>query len=554
MFASFYGLEREAFSIAPDPRFLYLSAMHREALAHLLYGLGAGGGFVLLTGEIGAGKPTVCRAFLEQVPAGHRVAYLFNPRLDARELVQTVCQEFGLPHGPGDSLKALVDTLNTFLLQAHARGENCLLVIDEAQALSADVLEQLRLLTNLETAERKLLQIVLIGQPELRALLARPDLEQLAQRIVARVHLGTLSAAESDDYVRHRLGVAGLSGDVPFDAAALAAVHRLAGGVPRRINLLCQRAMLGAYAHGTRRIGKRLVEQAAREVFDPQARRQGHRRAWPAGAGGLAVAGVAALAAVGGWLAFRDAPRSPASAAAGAAPIGPARAASGPPTAAATPSSAPIPVAAASAPSDAAPSPAAAAFGELGPGHADPAAAWRDLAAAWSLPADGRPVCHAAPAHGLACYEGQGDLGLLRRLDRPALLALDDGSTVVLQGLGKTTARVLLPQGPLSVGLPALQQRWTGRLATLWRPPPGWDERQIARPDPALTAWALEKLEALQGESAGRAARSDELLRPRVFAFQVAQGLALDGLAGPVTLMQLNRAAGIDEPRLQREP
>ena len=188
MYAPYFGLSKEPFSIAPDPRFLYMSDQHREALAHLLYGLGGGGGFVLLTGEIGAGKTTVCRCFLEQVPARCSVAYVFNPKLTAAELLQTVCAEFGLPvdaaaAAGAPSIKALVDALNAFLLGLHAQGRQAVLVIDEAQSLSADVLEQLRLLTNLETAERKLLQIVLIGQPELRDLLARPELEQLAQRV-----------------------------------------------------------------------------------------------------------------------------------------------------------------------------------------------------------------------------------------------------------------------------------------------------------------------------------------------------------------------------------
>ena len=206
MYAPFFGFSKEPFSIAPDPRFLYMSEQHREALAHLLYGLGGGGGFVLLTGEVGAGKTTVCRCFLDQVPAHCTVAYVFNPKLTAIELLQTVCGEFGItPPAQSASVKAHVDALNSFLLAAHAQGRQAVLVIDEAQSLSPDVLEQLRLLTNLETAERKLLQIVLIGQPELRDMVARPELEQLAQRITARFHLGALSLPQTQHYIRHRL-------------------------------------------------------------------------------------------------------------------------------------------------------------------------------------------------------------------------------------------------------------------------------------------------------------------------------------------------------------
>ncbi|MBX3637650.1 MAG: AAA family ATPase, partial [Rubrivivax sp.] len=297
MYARHFGLDSEPFSIAPDPRFLFMSERHREALAHLLYGLGGGGGFVLLSGEIGAGKTTVCRCFLEQVPATCTVAYIFNPRLTVTELLQTVADEFGIALPPGAGGKALVDALNAFLLRLHAEGRQAVLVIDEAQSLSAEVLEQLRLLTNLETAERKLLQIVLIGQPELRALLARPELEQLNQRVIARYHLGALSQAETAAYVRHRLGVAGARGDQAFDAAALGDVHRLTGGVPRRINLLADRALLGAYAQGRTSVDRRTLRQAAREVAGDDAPAAAPRwPLWPWAGGLLAGAGAVALA------------------------------------------------------------------------------------------------------------------------------------------------------------------------------------------------------------------------------------------------------------------
>ncbi|MCK6430247.1 MAG: AAA family ATPase, partial [Burkholderiaceae bacterium] len=254
MYARYFGLKQPPFSIAPDPRYLFMSERHREALAHLLYGVRGGGGFVLLTGEVGTGKTTVCRCFLEQIPKRCNVAYIFNPKLTVEELLRTVCTEFRIPYehvGPGaPTVKDYVDALNEFLLRTHAVGQNNVLIIDEAQNLSADVLEQLRLLTNLETNERKLLQIVLIGQPELRALLARPELRQLAQRVIARYHLGALSDAETTQYVRHRLAVAGLTQALPFDAAALRRLVHYSRGVPRRINLLADRALLGAYAKG----------------------------------------------------------------------------------------------------------------------------------------------------------------------------------------------------------------------------------------------------------------------------------------------------------------
>ncbi|MDQ6628032.1 MAG: AAA family ATPase, partial [Pseudomonadota bacterium] len=232
MYTRFFGLKHEPFSLAPDPRYLYMSKRHREALAHLLYGVGGGGGFVLLSGEIGAGKTTVCRCFLEQIPKRCNVAYIFNPKLTVMELVKSICDEFRIPPRPDDGMpptvKTYVDTLNEFLLKTHAVGQNNVLIIDEAQMLSVEVLEQLRLLTNLETSEKKLLQIVLIGQPELRTMLERPDLEQLAQRVIARFHLKALSQKETEHYIRHRLSVAGMSRALPFDDKALQRIFEIA--------------------------------------------------------------------------------------------------------------------------------------------------------------------------------------------------------------------------------------------------------------------------------------------------------------------------------------
>ncbi|HEY6511304.1 MAG TPA: AAA family ATPase, partial [Burkholderiaceae bacterium] len=276
MYAAHFGLKREPFSIAPDPRYLFMSERHREALAHLLYGVRGGGGFVLLTGEIGAGKTTVCRCFLEQVPKRCTVAYIFNPKLTALELLQSVCEEFRIEvharAGAAATLKDHVDALNEYLLRSHAAGHNNVLIIDEAQNLSIDVLEQLRLLTNLETNERKLLQIILIGQPELRDMLLKPELEQLAQRVVARFHLDPLAEEETAHYIKHRLSVAGMNGLIPFDREARHRIFELTRGVPRRINLLCDRALLGAYASGRQRVDRTIVDKAASEVFDQRDR------------------------------------------------------------------------------------------------------------------------------------------------------------------------------------------------------------------------------------------------------------------------------------------
>ena len=267
MYRPYFGFAEPPFSIAPDPRFLFLSQRHQEALAHLLYGVNSDGGFVLLTGEVGSGKTTLCRCLLEQLPENCDVAYIFNPRLSVEELLSTICSEIGIGCPPGNtSIKVFIDLINTHLLNAHANGRRTLLIIDEAQNLATDVLEQMRLLTNLETNQRKLLQIILIGQPELAILLERKELRQLSQRIVARYHLDPLSRVEVAAYVRHRLELSGGKSHL-IPESLMGTLFRLSAGVPRVINVLCDRALLGAYVQGKERVDKATLKQAAREVL-----------------------------------------------------------------------------------------------------------------------------------------------------------------------------------------------------------------------------------------------------------------------------------------------
>jgi general secretion pathway protein A len=267
MYLEYFNLTERPFSITPDPRFLYMSARHREALAHLLYGLGEGGGFVQLTGEVGTGKTTICRCLLEQVPENVDIALVLNPKVTSIELIATVCDELGIEYPAGDtSIKSLTDVLNRYLLDAYARGRRTVLILDEAQNLSADVLEQVRLLTNLETSTQKLLQIVLIGQPELRSLLAREDMRQLSQRVTARYHLDPISREEAGAYIKHRLQICGISQTV-FSKRSVDRIQQLSGGIPRLINVLCDRSMLGAYVEGKTQVDPKVVKKAAREVL-----------------------------------------------------------------------------------------------------------------------------------------------------------------------------------------------------------------------------------------------------------------------------------------------
>lgn len=274
----FFGINTSPFSIAPDPHYLFLGEKHQEALAHLFYGIGNEGGFIVLTGEVGTGKTTICRTILQQMPDDTDVAYIVNPRQDANELLESICDELGLFFdSDARSNKQMLDIINKFLLASHARGRHTLLIIDEAQNLSADVLEQIRLLTNLETNEKKLLQLVLIGQPELADMLAARELRQLSQRVTARYHLETLTCAETGKYVEHRLRVAGFHGTL-FSPAALRRVYRATGGVPRLINVLCERCLLGAYVSESRCIDAAIVKRAARELKDPERKSRRLRR------------------------------------------------------------------------------------------------------------------------------------------------------------------------------------------------------------------------------------------------------------------------------------
>ena len=591
MYEKFFGLSRDPFSIAPDPRYLFMSERHREALAHLLFGLDAGGGFVLLSGEIGTGKTTVCRCFLEQIPANCNVAYIFNPRLTVLELLRSVCEEFHVPLPPEQpqtiTAKALIDPLNTFLLNAHAAGRNSVLIIDEAQNLSSDILEQLRLLTNLETNERKLLQIILIGQPELRGMLARPELEQLAQRVIARFHLDALSQAETADYVAHRLAVAGLNGPLPFDKKALARIYQLSRGVPRRINLLCGRALLGAYASGQRQIGKAPVDQAADEVFGslptaPPTPGPARKLLPVALASALGVAVGAALVGAGvyAWpgatfssgvakpLAIRATPPAVATQSAAPPAANAASAASSAPAPAALAASGPIAPTPPPAPQPLTADQFAAA---LAASTATDNQTWAALGQFWGLSQANTgnisniSTCEAAATQQVQCYsKSPVNLSLIRLLDRPGILTLyaADNRPVyaLLTGLTPQTATVKIDNTTHTVPLPLLAQAWAGSFATLWRTPAGMQDTAVRGRNPASTLWLGNQLGVLSGntqvlplDSANPREQLEAAVVSRISSFQLAQGLPPDSKAGPMTLMQLNRAMGVSEPRLQND-
>ena len=282
MYTSYFGLKEKPFTIAPDPRYLFMSELHREALAHLLYGLQSDGCFILFTGEIGTGKTTVCRCFLGQLPPETDIAIILNPKVSVLDLLRTICEELAIPENDEPpSNKKYIDLLNAYLLDAHARGRTTAIIIDEAQNLDKDVLEQLRLLTNLETNTHKLLKIILLGQPELRNVLAAPEMLQLNQRITSRYHLAPLSPDDVRRYIQHRVMVAGGGTQRLFTAEAIRHIARISHGIPRIINLLCDRALLGAYVEGASVVSLNIVKKAAGEVLQgpgPRTGRPGRSR------------------------------------------------------------------------------------------------------------------------------------------------------------------------------------------------------------------------------------------------------------------------------------
>ena len=540
MYRHYFGLAEAPFSIAPDPRYLYLSQRHQEALAHLLYGVNGDGGFVLLTGEIGAGKTTVCRCLLRQVPESCDVAYIFNPKLTVEELLSTICVEFGIACAPGNtSIKVFVDCINGYLLEAHAKGRHTVLIIDEAQNLSAELLEQMRLLTNLETDERKLLQIILIGQPELGLMLEQPELRQLRQRIVARYHLGPLTRAEVAAYVHHRLEVSGAQRQL-FPARLLGRLYRLSGGVPRIINVLCDRALLGAYVQGKERIDGATLAQAAHEVFHQPSAWRGWLRALTAGV--IVLAGAALALAV-----YWKEPSKPALAA-----LQPGIAA---PAAAGTPAQPLLSDAKLKAASlDALEWPADKPLGD------SRSLAYSALFHAWGAQYQGGDACRQAESLGLRCRSARGGLDDLRELNRPAVLLLRNGQNrefhAMLNTLDDKTAVFALGAHVKAVAIGALAEQWSGQYTLFWRMPP--EAHQDIRPGergPAV-AWLNRQLSQMQGRAAepGENLLFDQALMRQVKQFQLAEGLIPDGFVGPRTLIRLAAMADKAAPKLTRKP
>jgi general secretion pathway protein A len=540
MYSKYFGLEEMPFSIAPDPRYLYMSEQHREALAHLLYGFNSDGGFVLLTGEVGTGKTTVCRCLLQQIPTDSSIAFILNPKLSVEELLATICDEFGIKYTASNtSIKVFVDLINAYLFDAHSKGEKAVLIIDEAQNLSTDVLEQLRLLTNLETDQRKLLQIILIGQPELKDKLSRPELRQLSQRIIARYHLGPLSHMDVKAYIRHRLSVAGIKKEL-FSPSIIEKIYDLSGGIPRLINLLCDRALLGTFVEERDHVSSPILKKAAGEVFGNKepSLMPGRPYIW---ALTITVIAVAALVFA---VTFNNSKPDVSTKEIVSENM---------PEALAVPDIPEIPHI---------PETEMLAWSDELPVQSSREMALEALLKLWnnSVNADDKaPVCERAKRSGLLCFSTRGSLGSLRRIDRPVVLTLiDDNGGVfysTLTSLEESTATVIAGDITIEVPIGKIEKKWLGNFTLLWKIPPGYSGYLKMGDSGPSVAWLYEELSGILGETGriGGQNEFDDDLVEMVKTFQRSAGLIPDGIAGLQTIIKINSATDIGSPTLSEK-
>ena len=547
MYYQYFGLNEPPFSIAVNPRYLFMSPRHRDALAHLLYGVGAGGGFILLTGEVGTGKTTINRCLLEQIPQDTDTAIILNPALNAMELLASVCDELNIEYDQNNhTLKTLTDHLHKFLLDNHARNRKTVLLIDEAQHLEFDVLEQIRLLTNLETNSEKLLQIILIGQPELAQILARPELRQLNQRITARYNLEPLNLEETGAYINHRLQVAGMSPErVIFNSSVVRGIYKVTRGIPRVINVLCDRMLLGAYGRNKPRADHAMLQLAAREVlgeaytFNPTWR-------W---VGAIVLLGL--LIWAGGWFIgnYTATPPTqlPAASVQTTRPDVTAVTAGAEPSAVDSESTALAEIVSAEPAQVSLVEPVDMAEIMWPPGDV-----FDKLWSIYSAEPALQPPCTEQVHAGLACYEGEAwTWNDIQSLDRPLLLDVITqdrfSAGVMILGITDTTAWALSRNGVIEVQLADLATYWTGRYRFLWRVPKGFQsslslgqEGDVVTRVAALFARLDGQLEPLAVE------RFNFALQQRVRLFQREQELADDGVVGLQTLLRLNAELEVD--------
>jgi general secretion pathway protein A len=525
MYREYFGLKEVPFSIAPDPHYFYISEGHREALAHLMYGINSDGGFVLLTGEVGTGKTTVCRCLIEQMPENCEVAFILNPKLSSVELLAAICDEFRITYPKGtETIKDLVARINDFLILIHETERRAILIIEEAQNLSVEVLEQVRLLTNLETSQRKLLQIIMLGQPELIKTLARPELRQLSQRITARFHLGPLAKHEIAAYVNHRLSVAGLVRGELFPQPVMRMLSGLTGGVPRLINVICDRALLGSYTQGLESVDKKTLVTAANEVSGKRNKRWQQKTVYPWIAAVFLIALIVAGAAYYMQSLMLTTTRKSTMASAKTAVN-----ASGEDKQATT---------------------TLVSSRER---------AYQSLFNAWQItydPKNSLTACEQAQKQGLLCQEGKGTLETLRLINKPVLLRLIDTEGkdyyLTLTALHGDNVTYTMDNEIKSDNINEIIRRWSGDYEVLWRLPKEYTETLKPGGRGTFVMWLDKQLASLEGKKARSQPKStydDEMVK-KVKTFQTAVRLKPDGIVDPTTIAQLIMKTGSDGPML----
>jgi len=569
MYLDYFGLLEAPFSIAPDPRYLYMSERHREALAHLMYGLESDGAFILLTGDVGTGKTTVSRCLLEQVPDDTNLALVLNPKLNSIELLQVICDELRIAYEKTDlSVKALVDYINRYLLGAHAQGKKTVVLIEEAQNLDLDVLEQLRLLTNLETNERKLLQVILLGQPEFLDVLDRPELSQLAQRITARFHLTPLKLKEVEEYIAHRLAIAGCRRPL-FTHGVIKQLYNYSGGVPRLINVICDRALLGCYVQSRHQVDKQTLLSAAREVLGDSKAAVIEKRVSPRFYQLSVVVVILMLLITGAYFSgfqlekvFYDNSKEEMT------------------DTLKNPQTEYSPVENKTLENIQLESDKQSEYQtrlELAPGAGEatgqPFIQWpknnqrlrsnlqsfQVLFERWQLDysilTDGTP-CYYAQTKGLACTHERSGIQGLRQLNRPAVLTLYDDLNqeqyVTLIELGKEVAKIAMAGKIQVVPLEQLVFYWKGDFTLLWRIPPGF--KDLIKPGNTGQAvlWLSKKMNEInQTPQMNLNSYYDRELVEQVKAFQLRVGLKNDGVVGIKTLIQINQLTWQKTPLLE---
>ena len=493
MYLSFFDLQQAPFSITPDPEFVYLSEKHQESLAHLIYGVtrGGGAGFVQLTGEVGTGKTTISRLFLQELPEDTQAALILNPNINPTELLETLCKEFKIPtRGIKGKLNAMVNKLNDHLLKSWAEGTNTLVIIDEAQNIPRDTLEQLRLLTNLETDQQKLLQIILIGQPELKQLMQRKDLRQLAQRVTSRFHLQPLSAAETSQYINHRITVSGGQPGL-FSRSAIQRVYQQTKGIPRLINVLCDRSLLVAFAAESPTVKLTHVKQAISEVYPDQPAQPS--RWW------LLPVPLVAILLLWWWLPEQ--------------PVVDEQQTNPPVTQ------------------------SVAKTVTNKPWQAPPiAVSWQQYLTLWgesSAVIWSQQACPPVSLIGMACMRKQGNLNQLKQQNIPVLLELIDGQLVLLKSMTEDHLTLITNEGDLAVAFNDLNDRWYGQYFVVWPIDEALIDDTI---DSQVSTWALQLAQVIDNNPD----LTSDVLPDWIKNFQQNNGLLADGIIGKETQMALS--------------